>query len=146
MTRRNSMLSLVLVGCVAVLVVDAVGSVIAKTTGVSYTWFGIASWIVYASIGVVAARRFSLGASALAGLIVSGFEATVGWWVAWQIGPGRVTLPPGMAGPIAIVVTIIIVVILNTAVATVAGAISRMRQRSEINERSSSLRSGSNLR
>jgi hypothetical protein len=129
---RYRLLSVSVLGCLAVSAVDVGGSLISRATGIAYTWFAVCSLLAYCAIGILAAHSGTVASAAIAGLVVAVFDATVGVWISWQIGPGRVDLPAGSRGVILMIMTGILVVAFDTALATVAGAIwRRIRARPE---------------
>jgi hypothetical protein len=112
--------TVVAVGCVAVALLDTAGALISRSTGFAYSWFVFPSLALYGALGAVSSRR-SIAAAAVTGLMVSLFDVTVGWWIAWQIGPGRLDLPWVNAWILFLVGAS--VVSFTTTVATAAGAI-----------------------
>ena len=118
----RSIRPLVFVGVAAVLAVDAGGSLISTWTGLRYSYFAVVSFAIYAAIGIIARRRAgSIRSSALAGLGVALFDTTVGWWISWFIGPGRV--PTAASSPHLVILTVVLVVAFDTVVAVAAGAV-----------------------
>jgi hypothetical protein len=79
----------VVVGALAVLVFDTVGSFASRRFGFAYSRLAPGSFLLYLLVGLATARTGSLGAAAIAGVIVALVEATVGWAISWCIGPGR---------------------------------------------------------
>jgi len=111
---------LIAAGWAAVIVVDAGGSLISIATGIPYGYFAFVSFAIYAAIGIAACRMGgSIKSSAYAGLAVALFDGTVGWWVSSAIGPARI---PPAAGPLLVVVTVAIVIAVDTVLAVAAGA------------------------
>ena len=121
-------LALTAAGFVAVAVVDAVGALISRETGVAYGNFAIVSFAVYCAIGVAVVRRRSLASAAAAAVLVALFDVTIGWWITWQIGPGRIHLPDGSWLPL--ISAGWFALSLSTGCATAAAAVwDRMRRR-----------------
>ena len=130
------LLLIVLVGCVAVLIVDAGGALISREANIPYGYFALISFVVYCAIGTFACSRGSIASSATAGLLVALFDVSVGWWIAWQIGPGRTEIPPGVPGQTLLFLSGMFSVSLDTTLATAAGAIyNRSRARRQKIER-----------
>jgi hypothetical protein len=82
-----------------ILVYDVVTALIARRTGLEYALFGLGAAAIYGwcgyLLGGVASPGFASGPAAMAASgagTVALVEATVGWALAWRIGPGR--LPP----------------------------------------------------
>jgi hypothetical protein len=71
------------------IVFDGIWSTVAQAKGYTYskgTWI---SFLIYTTAGVVAKQNGSLINGSMSGAGVAGIEATIGWWVSWMIGPGR---------------------------------------------------------
>lgn len=91
-------------------------------TGIAYVSFAIPCLLVHAAVGIAARRRGgALTSSVLAGLAVALFDASVAWWVAWQIGPGRLPLATASDG-FVFLLTFKVALMANTIVALIAGA------------------------
>lgn len=123
---RLSMPSVVLLGCLAVASVDAGGSLVANALAIPYGWFALVSLTIYAVVGAAAAHDRSLAAAAVAGFGVAMFDITAGWWISWQLGPGRVPIATP-ADRIAMAVGAVVVVAGETAVAVLAGMLSKRK-------------------
>jgi hypothetical protein len=79
-------------GSVAVLLFDAIGSLVSKHFRFPYARLAPGSYVIWTAVGAFAA--FSaldtlLARAAVAGWVVGLVDATLGWWISWQIGPGR---------------------------------------------------------
>ncbi len=112
-----------LFGAIAILLFDTVASLASRALGFPYGAAAIGSWIIYALTGAYAARSGRIRSGLSAGAVVGLVEATVGWWISVQIGPG---MPPeGMPTPWGIAVTVVIVTLLAAAVGTM-GAFLRV--------------------
>ena len=83
----------VLGGIVAVLTLDTIGSLLAKRFGFFYGRLSPISLLLWTAAGALASRAgvayFALFLGALAGLVVGLIDSTLGWWISWRIGPGR---------------------------------------------------------
>ncbi len=76
------------VGCVAVLALDAVGSVAARAIGFPYPWLAPFSLALYAVTGFFAADAAGhLLAGAAAGAALGVVDATAGWRISEALGP-----------------------------------------------------------
>jgi hypothetical protein len=88
----------VLAGVIAVLSLDTVGSFASQRLKFRYTRLAPASFLLWAAAAAIASQAGypdvikSIGFGALAGLIVGLVDSTLGWWISWQVGAGR--LPP----------------------------------------------------
>jgi len=79
----------VLLGAVAVVVYDTVGSFGSRRFGFAYSRLAAGSFLIHLLVGLAAARTGSFGAAVIAGAIVALVEATIGWAISWFVGPGR---------------------------------------------------------
>jgi hypothetical protein len=82
-------LPIILIGSLSVLVLDTGGSLASRRFGFPYPWLALASWVIYALVGIATIRRTgSAGDALLAGVLVGAVDATIGWAISWRIGPG----------------------------------------------------------
>ena len=82
------------VGCVAVLVLDAIGSLAARAIGFPYPWLAPFSLALYAVTGFFAADAAGhLLAGAAAGAVLGLVDATAGWRISDTLGPELEALP-----------------------------------------------------
>ena len=85
----------VLFGVVAVLILDTVGSIMSKRYRFPYTKLSSISFLLWATAGAFASQGGtpdlikSIGLGWIAGLLVGLIDSTLGWWISWQVGPGR---------------------------------------------------------
>jgi hypothetical protein len=118
----NSTLSLVAVGLGTVTVIDALGSFASKRIGFPYPRLAWLSFAVYVTLGFLAERSLSSAPLAI-GLIVSAYDVSVGWWISWIIGPGR--LPADQATPKGIALRMVLVVTLDVALVAIGAWTAR---------------------
>ena len=101
----------ILLGALAVVVFDAIGSYASVRFGFAYTKLSPGSSLIYGTVGFAVGRTGALYtgaiAAAIAAAIVAAIEATVGWAISWYVGPGR--LAPGQATPHRILSTVVTV-------------------------------------
>ena len=113
----------ILLGALAVVVFDAIGSYASVRFGFAYTKLSPGSSLIYGTVGFAVGRTGPLHTGAIAAAIVAAIEATVGWAISWYLGPGR--LAPGQATPHRILSTVVTVsaigAICGSAGAFVAG-------------------------
>lgn len=116
-----------LYGAVAVLVFDGIASFISLRQGVPYGDFSVGSFIIYAIAGFVAAKVAGWTGAVKTGAALGLIDATMGWGLAWLIGPGK--LPPDatftawMWPVIALTATVsaVVLALIGAAVARVVG-------------------------
>jgi hypothetical protein len=88
-------LSGVLLGIIAVLILDAGGAFLSRRLMFAYSRLAPISFVLWGVTGDIASRAAgsdlteSIILGGLAGLIVGLFDSTVGWWISWRIGAGR---------------------------------------------------------
>lgn len=120
---EQSVLPVVFIGWLAVILVDAGGSLVSIGTGLPYGYFGILSLAIYAAVGVITrSRGGSNRSSALAGFGVAVFDGTIGWWISWLIGPGRMPVGESSLGLLTLIITVALVVVVDTVISLGAGA------------------------
>ena len=95
------LLGAIVIGSASVLALDTVGSLAARRGKVRYVALAPVSHILWGLAGALGglsvqfsvANRILVGAAAAG--VVGLVDVTLGWWIAWQLGPGRV--PPERA-------------------------------------------------
>jgi hypothetical protein len=75
-------------GVIAV-VFDGTWATIAKAKGYTYSKGMWVSFLIYAIAGITAGQNGSFIDGIISGAGVAIIEATIGWWLSWVIGPGR---------------------------------------------------------
>lgn len=81
---------IVLIGSAVVLAYEVTASYGAQSLGFPYWRALYGTWVIYCAVAFLAVRATnSIGSAALAAAIVGLVEATLGWGIAWLIGPGR---------------------------------------------------------
>ena len=82
----------IVLGSVIVLFFDTIGSLASKhfrfpygrlAPGSHVIWTGVGAFAAFSAVDALVAR------AAVAGCVVGLVEATLGWWISWQIGPGQ---------------------------------------------------------
>ncbi len=89
----------------AILSFDVLASVVSRATGWPYPAWGIGSLAVYAAVGFLAGRRFSIKLAVGVTMLTGVAESTLGWAISWAIGPGR---QPGMLSRPGVIAGIVI--------------------------------------
>jgi len=85
----------VLLGIIAVWTLDTIGSLLSRRLRFRYTQLTPVSLLFWAASAAVASRGAapdlikSIGLGWMAGLVVGLADSTVGWWISWRLGPGR---------------------------------------------------------
>jgi hypothetical protein len=74
---------------VAAIAFDAIWATTARAKGYAYSKGMWVSFIIYMLAGFVAAQTGNFINGVISGAGVAFIEATIGWWVSWLIGPGR---------------------------------------------------------
>lgn len=91
----DSFLGGVLFGVVAVLTLDMTGAFLSRRLGFPYARLSPISLLLWATAGGLASRGVvsdpagSIALGCLSGLIVGLIDSTVGWWISWRLGVGR---------------------------------------------------------
>ena len=116
-------ISAILVGSLAVISFDAVGSLASRSLGFKYKSLIFGSWLLYATVGYFVGRGSDLWSCAFAGSIVGLVDATLGWAVSWWIGPGHPTAELSASAAVSIV---LIIVLSGAAFGWIGGVVSRL--------------------
>ncbi len=87
MTR--DFLSVVALGSAAVLLLDGGGATAAQRFRFAYSKLCPVSWGIYTALGWLGVHALGLSAMLAAAGLVGLVDATLGWRLAWVIGPGR---------------------------------------------------------
>jgi hypothetical protein len=110
-----------IVGALAVLVLDTIGSIASRQFGFRYGSLAIVSWILWLGTGFFAAWYGRLSLSLLAGGIVAFIDATLGWYISWLTGPGR---PKSKVSGTVIGRTVLIVTAKGAALGFIGGLLA----------------------
>lgn len=112
-----------LIGMLAVLVFDTLASLASRSLGFPYAKAAIGSFVIYAAVGFAAGRVAPIATAAGIAAVVGLVEATAGWWLSWQIGPGRIS--SGALSATMAIRTIIIVMLTAGFIGAIAGVLAR---------------------
>ncbi len=111
-------------GIVAVLMFDLAASFAARALAFPYVRASVGSYFIYLLIGVAASRAATTSRAkqgAIAAAIAGLADASLGWAIAWIIGPGRP--PDGMLSLTAWFLTAAIGVLFAAGVGFLGGAV-----------------------
>jgi hypothetical protein len=107
-------------GWISVLLFDIVASLASRSSGIPYVYASVGSFLIYATIGYLVFSRRGLEAAVGAALLVELVDATLGWFISWQIGPGALSILL-FTQPI-VLVAIIVAILLFAVISAVIGA------------------------
>ena len=113
------------IACIGIVAFGAFSALADRTIGYDYEGILglVVSTAIYALPAVMVARDgHRLRAAAFAGGAVAAVDATIGWAIAWAIGPGA---PPAGSGPEVLLLTVISVVGIGALVGLAAGFVTR---------------------
>jgi len=122
--RMNQFWKIVGLGAVSVLVFDTVASLASKGLGFPYGYASIGSVLIYCMVGYFIFRRLGLIRAIGAAVLVELVDATLGWFISWQIGPGA--LPIDQVSTSIIATTLVSVFVFAVLCAFVGSAIARV--------------------
>ena len=108
----DQFIKICIIGVLAVVVFDALGSLASRHFGFPYQNLMVGSFLIYGIVGFAAAKTNGLMYGVLAAGLTGLVDATIGWYISWIIGPGR---PPAEMTLIDKITTV--------AFVTVSGAI-----------------------
>lgn len=99
-----------LVAVASILLFDVAEALVARASGWTYLPSNIGSLAIYAAVGFLTGRRFSIKAAVAVTALTGAAESTFGWVIAWAVGPGRqpsVLARPALAAGVALTVVVI---------------------------------------
>ena len=114
---------IVMLGLLAIVTFDVLASVASRALNFWYPYATVGSWLIYATVGLLAGRATSVSAAAVAGAAVGFVEATLGWGVSWLIGPGRVGADIPTVGAVALI--IVVVTLVGAGIGALGGVAGR---------------------
>lgn len=106
--RSRSAYALVAVG--SILLFDTIEALLSRAASWTYSPSDIGSLAIYAAVGFLAGKRFSVKLAVAVTALVGAAESTFGWLIAWAVGPGRepaVLARPALAAGVALTVVVI---------------------------------------
>jgi hypothetical protein len=119
---------IVLLGGLAIICFDALAAVASQRFGFAYSKASIGSDIIYACIGFLATEgTASITRGILAAAMVGVLDATIGWWVSWLIGPGRI--PTGPPSALELLAAVAVVAILGATAGAIGGLANKWQNR-----------------
>jgi hypothetical protein len=122
MTRgERSFATLAITAAATMVAYDAALSWASLAWNFPYTNAVAGSALLYTAFAFAAARRFGFGRALLLGPWLGLVDASLGWFVSWQIGPGR--LPAGSLDIATWVMTLAVVVVIATLCAAAGGGL-----------------------
>lgn len=111
-------------GVLAVLAFDTVASFGSVSFNFPYEYAIVGSVLIYGAVGYFSFRHAGLSSAVGAALLVEVVDATLGWYISWEIGPGA--LPAEQTTAAVIVATICFVFIFAAVCAVIGSAVARV--------------------
>ncbi|MGZ0079705.1 hypothetical protein [Methylomonas sp. YC3] len=111
-------------GVIAVLVFDTTASFAALAVGFPYAYASIGSFVIYTLVGYFAFRRCGLFRAIGAAVLVELVDATLGWFISWQIGPGA--LPEDQVTTSIVATTLVLVLVFAVACSIIGSTVARV--------------------
>jgi hypothetical protein len=106
---------------------EVIAAVVALATGTPHERFALGDYIIYASTGFAVARRRGVFASPLGGAAIAAVDATLGWTIAWVLGPGRPEM--GFTQPWLLLATVCFVIVIGAALGISGGIVGEFFRR-----------------
>lgn len=103
---------------------DTLGSIASQNLGFPYYWLTVGSFLIYVGIGFSASKSNGLMYAPLAGSIMGFIDSTLGWYISWIIGPGR--LAEMELTIFAVITGVIFVTLLGAVLGFIGGLIGRI--------------------
>ena len=132
--EKSQTVRLIAIFALVVVAWDAAASLLSLMTTVPYGWSVVVSTPIYLFLGYRVVLRHSTLSAFSVGILVALVDATLGWAIAWWIGPGR---PRGHHPPWIHVFAGLFAVLLCASFAGLGGFVarklaSRRRARQEV--------------
>jgi hypothetical protein len=103
----------------AIILIDTLGAFASRGLGFSYGYLIPVSFLTYIAIGFLVAKSATVFVAILTAAVTGFVEATIGWAISWNIGPGRsaelASEVRGLEFAIAVALTIIFAVLFASA-------------------------------
>ncbi|MGH9946541.1 MAG: hypothetical protein ACRD6X_05015 [Pyrinomonadaceae bacterium] len=119
-------LTLTLAGMFGIVIYDFISAFISSSTGISYGFFSVGSFLLYILFGFLVGRTSRWYFGTIAGAMLGLAESTVGWAISWNLGPGKLDVE---MNAIFIALTIVFVIILATIFGLIGGLCSLLIKR-----------------
>jgi hypothetical protein len=118
-----SILRVIALGALGVVAWDTVAAIAARALSFPYVWASVGSWGLYLWIGYAAAAPpRGIGAAAGSAAAVALVDATIGWTISWQLGPGR---PPEDLERVPALLSAVLIVVVTMAILGSLGGLAR---------------------
>ncbi len=111
----------VLIGAITVILFDTVASLASRNFQLNYGLFSVGSFLIYACVGFFGAKYGSLTLATVAAALIGLIDSTLGWYISWVIGPGRIEIE---TTSISILIAIIFVVITASLFGFIGGLLN----------------------
>jgi hypothetical protein len=86
MSQLIQLSAIMLVGLIAVTLIDTIGAYASKVMNFNYGYLTILSFIVYASIGSFISKHYSFNTAFAINLVIGFYDATIGWNLSRRLG------------------------------------------------------------
>lgn len=127
MTLRADLAAVLRIAIPIMLGWEVIAAVLALTTGTAHERFAVGDYLIYASTGFAVGRRRGVFASPLGGAAIAAVDATLGWSIAWALGPGRPAT--GFSRPWLLVATVLFVIGVGAALGVTGGVVGEFFRR-----------------
>jgi hypothetical protein len=118
----HSLVTIIALGCLAVLALDTIGSLAARRFKFDYRLFFVWSFFIYLFAARAAVEAGGTIAAAIACACIALVDSTIGWVISWRIGPGK---PKKQVSRATILAAPVIVIFMATLLGLVTGVLSR---------------------
>jgi hypothetical protein len=86
MSQLIQLSAVMLVGLIAVTLIDTAGAYASKVMNFNYGYLAILSFVVYASIGSFVSKYYSFNTAMAINLVIGFYDATIGWNLSRRLG------------------------------------------------------------
>jgi len=119
----NQVSRIIAFSAAGIILIDTLGALVSRGFVFSYRYFIPVSFLTYIAIGFFVAKYATVIAAILAAAITGLVEATIGWAISWNIGPGRPARLASDVGEIEFAIVVALTIIFAVLFAATGGAL-----------------------
>ena len=97
-------LGVIVAGMVTIVVIDTLAALASKYLGFKYKWAMVGSVALYVATGWFAQLSSPTASPGMAAAMVGVAESTLGWAIAWRLGPGKSPTEKHMVAQVVVAV------------------------------------------
>ena len=94
----------IVLGMLTIVIVDTLAALASKYLGFKYKWAMVGSVALYVATGWFAVKASPTPSPGMAAAMVGVAESTLGWAIAWRLGPGKSPTEKHMVAQVVVAV------------------------------------------